>query len=67
MLTDKDDVFISDLGEVMTISHHILYVWYINKNVIAHVIKFFERSDQVKAWIDKWYKVYQAPTLAEYQ
>ena len=51
----------------MTTSHHILYIWHINKNSIAHAINFFEEPDQVKAWMNKWYKVCQAPTLSEYQ
>ena len=67
VLTDKDDALIAGLGEVMTTSHHILCVWHINKNVMARATKFFEGPDQVKAWMDKWYKVCQAPTLAEYQ
>lgn len=29
--------------------------------------KFFEESNQVKAWINKWYKVCQTPTLAKFQ
>ena len=67
VLTDKDDALIAGLGEAMTTSHRILCVWHINKNVMARATKFFEGSDQVKAWMDKWYKVCQAPTLAEYQ
>lgn len=35
ILTDKNNALIAGLGEVMTISHHMLCIWHISKNVMA--------------------------------
>lgn len=53
LLTKKDNALIVGLGKVMTTSHYILYVWHINKGVIACITKFFEEEDWVKAWMNK--------------
>lgn len=38
---DKKDILIAGLEEVMPINNHILCNWYINKNVLEKVTKFF--------------------------
>ncbi len=63
---DEDDTLITGLEEIMTNSYHILFVCHINKNVLACKTKFFERPDLVKARMNKWHKLCQAPTFAEY-
>lgn len=67
VLTDKEDVLIAGLEEVMPASYHILCVWHINKNILARATKFFPRPEGIQAWMDLWYRVCQAPTLAEYE
>lgn len=67
VLTDKEDALIAGLQEVMSRSHLMLCIWYINKNVLRRATKYFPTSEEVKAWMDLWYKVCQALTLAEYE
>lgn len=67
VLTDKEDALIAALQEVMPGSYHMLCIWHINKNVLGRATKFFPTLEQVEAWMDLWYKVCQAPTLAEYE
>ena len=67
ILTDKEDALIAGLEEVMPANYHILCVWHINKNILARATKFFPRPEEIQAWMDLWYKVCQAPTLAEYE
>lgn len=67
VLTDKEDALIAGLGEVMPATYHILCVWHINKNILARATKFFPRPEEIQPWMDLWYKVCQAPTLAEYE
>lgn len=67
VLTDKEDALIAGLEQAMPASYHILCVWHINKNILARAAKFFPRPDEIQSWMDLWYKVCQAPTLAEYE
>lgn len=41
VLTDKENTLIASLQEVMPASHHMLYIWHINKNVLGRATKFF--------------------------
>ena len=66
VLTDREDLLIAGLQEVMPRIHHMLCIWHINKNVLG-ATKYFPTSEAVKAWMDLWYKVCQALTLAEYE
>lgn len=52
ILTDKNDVFITGFAEVISTSHHILYILYMNKNFMACITEFFKNSDQIKAQMD---------------
>lgn len=67
ILTDKEDALIAGLEQAMPASYHILCVWHINKNILARATKFFSTPEEIQAWMDLWYKVCQAPTLAEYE
>ena len=67
VLTDKEDALIAGLEQAMPASYHILCVWHINKNILARATKFFPSPDEIQSWMDLWYKVCQAPTLAEYE
>ena len=67
VLTDNEDALIAGLEEAMPASYHILCVWHINKNILARATKFFPRPEEIQAWMDIWYKVCQALTLAEYE
>lgn len=58
ILTNNDNALIIGLGKVMTNSHHMLCIWHIHKNFMARATKFFEDSNQVKAWMALWYAVY---------
>ena len=64
---DKGNAFIPGFAKVISISHHILWIWHINQIVIACATKFFKNSDQVKAKINLWYTFCQTAILAEYK
>lgn len=49
IFTDKKNILIAILQEVMPTSHHILYIWHINKNVLGKAKKFFPLAELVKA------------------
>ncbi len=66
VLTDKEDVLIGNLHEIMPVTHHILCVWHINKNIQARASKYFFEKEPCQAWMELWHKVCQAATLAEY-
>ncbi len=49
VFTDKKYILITILQEVMPASHHMLYIWHINKNVLGKAKKFFSIAELVKA------------------
>lgn len=48
ILIDNKDAFITSLKEVIFSSHYMLYIWHINKNIIARAIKYFSDPEQLK-------------------
>ena len=45
ILINKNNTLITSFGEIIIINYHILYIWCINKNIIAGVTKFFKNSN----------------------
>lgn len=67
ILTDKEDALIAGLKKMLPISHPILYIWHINKNIVARATKYFPNLEQLKDWISLWYLVCQVPILQKYK
>ena len=65
-VTDRDMGLIRTISDVFPSSAHLLCIWHVNKNVLAHCKSAFSTSETWEKFYAEWHTVIQATTIETY-
>ena len=66
IITDRELKCISQIKEVFPQTQHLLCIWHINKNVVAHCKKHFADTESWETFYKQWNEVVYAHTTADF-
>ena len=57
MLMNRELALMKAIHQVFPKTQHLLCIWYIEKNVLVHASKVFEKKEEVQAFMKAWTEV----------
>lgn len=67
LCTDRDLALLSAIKSICPRSPHLLYVWHINKNVLAKTKQYFSLNEEFEAFIKSWKELINSSSIVEYK